>query len=209
MKLTSSSFINGQAIPGELAFCIADRAHHVCLGKNLNPQLGWYDVPAATQSFALICHDPDVPSRGDDVNRDDRSVPAALPRIDFFHWVLFDLPADLREIRQGEFSREVTPRGKAGPAAAHGARQGINDYTTCFAGDNDMRGDYYGYDGPCPPWNDEIVHHYIFTLYALDIAALPLEGKVSGQQLRAALAGHILDQASLTGLYTLNPAVRA
>ena len=209
MKLTSSSFINGQAIPGELAFCIADRAHHVCLGKNLNPQLGWYDVPAATQSFALICHDPDVPSRGDDVNREDRSVPAALPRIDFFHWVLFDLPADLREIRQGEFSREVTPRGKAGPAAAHGARQGINDYTTCFAGDNDMRGDYYGYDGPCPPWNDEIVHHYIFTLYALDIAALPLEGKVSGQQLRAALAGHILDQASLTGLYTLNPAVRA
>lgn len=209
MKLTSSSFINGQAIPGELAFCIADRAHHVCLGKNLNPQLSWYDVPAATQSFALICHDPDVPSRGDDVNRDDRSVPAALPRIDFFHWVLFDLPADLREIRQGEFSREVTPRGKAGPAAAHGARQGINDYTTCFAGDNDMRGDYYGYDGPCPPWNDEIVHHYIFTLYALDIAALPLEGKVSGQQLRAALAGHILDQASLTGLYTLNPAVRA
>ena len=207
MKLTSSSFINGQAIPGELAFCIADRAHHVCLGKNLNPQLGWYDVPAATQSFALICHDPDVPSRGDDVNREDRSVPAALPRIDFFHWVLFDLPADLREIRQGEFSREVTPRGKAGPAAAHGARQGINDYTTCFAGDNDMRGDYYGYDGPCPPWNDEIVHHYIFTLYALDIAALPLEGKVSGQQLRAALAGHLLDQASLTGLYTLNPAV--
>ena len=208
MKLTSSSFINGQAIPGELAFCIADRTHHVCLGKNLNPQLGWYDVPAATQSFALICHDPDVPSRGDDVNREDRSVPAALPRIDFFHWVLFDLPADLREIRQGEFSREVTPRGKAGPAAAHGARQGINSYTACFASDNDMRGDYYGYDGPCPPWNDEIVHHYIFTLYALDIAALPLDAKVSGHQLRAALAGHILDQASLTGLYTLNPAVR-
>lgn len=206
MKLTSSSFINGQAIPGELAFGITDRAHHVRLGKNLNPQLGWYDVPAATQSFALICHDPDVPSRGDDVNREDRSVPAALPRIDFFHWVLFDLPADLREIKQGEFSREVTPRGKAGPAA-HGARQGINDYTKCFAGDNDMRGDYYGYDGPCPPWNDEIVHHYVFTLYALDVAALPLDAKVTGQQLRTALAGHTLDQASLTGSYTLNPAL--
>ena len=207
MKLTSSSFINGQAIPGELAFCIADQAHHVCLGKNLNPQLGWYDVPAATQSFALICHDPDVPSRGDDVNREDRSVPATLARIDFFHWVLFDLPATQREIRQGEFSSEVTPRGKSGPTAAHGARQGINDYTAWFAGDNDMRGDYYGYDGPCPPWNDEIVHRYIFTVYALDVAALPLDAKVSGQQLRAALAGHILDQASLTGLYTLNPAV--
>jgi phosphatidylethanolamine-binding protein (PEBP) family uncharacterized protein len=39
-----------------------------------------------------------------------------------------------------------------------------------FAGDNDMRGDYYGYDGPCPPWNDEIVHRYVFTLFALDVA---------------------------------------
>ena len=209
MKLTSNSFSDGQSIPGELAFCIADSAHHVCLGKNLNPQLGWDDVPAGTQSFALICHDPDVPSRGDDVNQEDRSVPATLARIDFFHWVLFDLPASLREIKQGEFSNEVTPRGKAGPTAAHGARQGINDYTGWFAGDNDMRGDYYGYDGPCPPWNDEIVHHYVFTLYALDVAALPLDGKISGQQLRAALAGHVLGQASLTGLYTLNPAVRS
>ena len=207
MKLTSSSFSDGQPIPGELAFCIADSAHHVCLGKNLNPQLSWDDVPAGTQSFALICHDPDVPSVGDDVNREDRSVPATLARIDFFHWVLFDLPASRREIKQGEFSSEVTPRGKAGPAAANGARQGINDYTAWFAGDNDMRGDYYGYDGPCPPWNDEIVHHYVFTLYALDVAALPLDGKISGQELRAALAGHVLGQASLTGLYTLNPAV--
>lgn len=208
MKLTSNSFSDGQWIPGELAFCIADSAHHVCLGKNLNPQLGWDDVPAGTRSFALICHDPDVPSVGDDVNQEDRSVPASLARIDFFHWVLFDLPASLREIKQGEFSNEVTPRGKAGPAAASGARQGINDYTAWFAGDNDMRGDYYGYDGPCPPWNDEIVHHYIFTLYALDVAALPLDGKISGQQLRAALAGHVLGQASLTGLYTLNPAIK-
>ena len=207
MKLTSSNFSDGQRIPGELAFCIADSAHHVCLGKNLNPQLGWDDAPAGTLSFALICHDPDVPSVGDDVNQEGRSVPASLARIDFFHWVLFDLPASLREIKQGEFSSEVTPRGKAGPAAANGARQGINDYTAWFAGDNDMRGDYYGYDGPCPPWNDEIVHHYVFPLYALDVAALPLDGKTSGQQLRAALAGHVLGQASLTGLYTLNPAV--
>jgi len=162
---------------------------------------------AGTQSFALICHDPDVPSQGDDVNQEDRSVPASLARVDFFHWVLFDLPATAREIKRGDYSNDVTPRGKAGPATANGARQGINDYTGWFAGDNDMRGDYYGYDGPCPPWNDEIVHHYVFTLFALDVAALPVEGKASGSQLRAALHGHILDQAQLTGLYTLNPAV--
>ena len=52
-----------------------------------------------------------------------------------------------------------------------GARQGINDYTGWFAGDKDMAGNYFGYDGPCPPWNDEIPHRYVFTLYALDVAA--------------------------------------
>ena len=207
MKLTSSSFSDGQKIPGEFAFCIPDPAHHVCLGKNLNPQLSWDEVPAGTQSFVIICHDPDVPSKGDDVNQEDRSVPASLPRVDFFHWLLFDIPASLREIKQGEFSSDVTPRGKAGPLAAHGARQGVNDYTAWFDGDNDMRGDYYGYDGPCPPWNDEIVHHYVFTAFALDVDHLPLDGKASGQQLREAILGHILDQARLTGLYSLNPAV--
>ena len=70
-----------------------------------------------------------------------------------------------------------------------------------------MRGDYYGYDGPCPPWNDEIPHRYVFTIFALDIAAVPLDGKFTGPQVRDAMRGHILAQASLTGIYTLNPAV--
>lgn len=209
MKLSSNSFTEGQNIPGDFSFCQPDPTHHVCLGKNMNPHLAWGEVPEKTQSFALICHDPDVPSQGDDVNQEGRSVPASLPRIEFFHWTLIDLPADLREIRAGEFSKEVTPRGKAGPAALHGARQGLNDYTTWFASDHDMRGDYFGYDGPCPPWNDEIVHHYIFTLYALDVERLPIEGKFTGAQARAALHGHILAQARLTGLYTLNPQVAA
>ena len=208
MKLTSSSFGDLQTIPGDFAFCLPDPAHHVCLGRNFNPQLKWDDVPSATKSLAIICHDPDVPSRGDDVNQEGRSVPASLPRVDFFHWILFDLSPNLREIKQGEFSKEVTPRGKPGPATLHGARQGLNDYTGWFAGDNDMRGDYFGYDGPCPPWNDEIIHHYVFTVFALDLERLPLEGKLTGKQVREAMAGHILDQASLTGLYTLNPAVK-
>lgn len=207
MQLTSSSFADGERIPGDLAFCMPDPAHHVCLGKNLNPQLAWTDVPAGTRSFAVICHDPDVPSRGDDVNQEGRSVPAALPRVDFFHWVLVDLPASVTSIAAGEFSHGVTPRGKTGPQAAHGSRQGVNNYTDWFAGDNDMRGDYYGYDGPCPPWNDEIVHHYIFTVYALDIERLPVEGRFGGPEVRAALQGHVLAQASLTGTYTLNPAL--
>lgn len=209
MKLTSTSFADGQKIPGDLSFCIPDPTTHVCLGKNLNPQLSWSDVPAGTRSFALICHDPDVPSKGDDVNQEGRSVPASLPRVDFFHWVLINLPAAVNTLEQGEFSKEVQARGKPGPQAGHGSLQGVNNYTDWFAGDNDMRGDYYGYDGPCPPWNDEIIHHYVFTVYALDVDKLPLEGKFGGPEVRAALQGHILAEASLTGTYTLNPALGA
>lgn len=72
-----------------------------------------------------------------------------------------------------------------------------------------MAGDYYGYDGPCPPWNDAIVHHYVFTIYALDLDRLPLEGRFTGAQVREAIEGHVLDQASLTGTYTLNPKLAA
>jgi len=207
MQVSSSSFADGQRISGDFSFCTPDPARHVCLGRNRNPQLAWSGAPSGTKSFAVICHDPDVPSKGDDVNQEGRCVPASLPRVDFFHWLLIDLPATITAIAEGEFSNEVTPRGKPGPQATHGARQGINDYTAWFAGDHDMNGDYYGYDGPCPPWNDEIVHHYVFTVYALDIERLPVEGKFAGNDVRAAIAGHVLDQASLTGIYTLNPAL--
>ena len=207
MKLTSTSFANGDKIPGEFSFCTPDPAHHVCLGKNLNPHLAWSDAPAGTQSFAIICHDPDVPSEGTDVNQEGRTVPAALPRVDFFHWVLIDLPATINSIAEGEFSSNVTPRGKPGPQSLHGSRQGVNNYTDWFADDHDMRGDYYGYDGPCPPWNDEIIHHYIFTVYALDTERLSLDGKFGGPDVRAALQGHILAEASLSGTYTLNPSL--
>lgn len=205
MILTSSSFADGQKIPGDYAFCTPDPAHHVCLGRNRNPQLSWTDAPSASKSFVIICHDPDVPSQGDDVNQEGRSVPAALPRVDFFHWVLVDLPATMSSLKEGEFSSDVKPRGKPGPQAPYNSRQGINNYTDWFAGDNDMRGDYYGYDGPCPPWNDEIVHHYVFTVYALDIETLPLDGRFGGPEVRAAIQGHILAEATLTGTYTLNP----
>jgi Raf kinase inhibitor-like YbhB/YbcL family protein len=208
MKLSSTAFADGGRIPGALAFCVIDPATHVKLSENMNPDLRWSDVPTGTKSLAFICHDPDVPSRGDDVNQEGRTVPASLPRVDFFHWTLVDLPPDTEPIARGEFSRAVTPRGKPGPGAPRGARQGINDYTGWFAGDKDMAGQYYGYDGPCPPWNDERVHHYVFTLFALDLARLPLGQALKGSDVRQAMAGHILAQATLTGVYTLNPAIR-
>jgi Raf kinase inhibitor-like YbhB/YbcL family protein len=207
MELTSTSLADGQPIDGRHCFCVQAREGHVCLGSNISPHLAWRGAPAGTRSFAVICHDPDVPSRGDDVNQEGRTVPASLPRVDFFHWVLVDIPASATEIPEGAHAGEVVPGGKPGPAAFGGTRHGINDYTGWFAGDEAMKGDYHGYDGPCPPWNDELPHRYVFTVYALDVARCPVEGRFDGHQARQAMAGHILAQASLTGRYTLNPRV--
>jgi Raf kinase inhibitor-like YbhB/YbcL family protein len=208
MQIKSSSFANGGAIPGEFAFGVPDPKSHVALSKNRNPELSWSDAPAGTRSYVLICHDPDVPSRGDDVNKEGREIPASLPRVDFFHWLLLDIPASTHELAAGSQSDGIVPRGKPGPDARHGLRHGINDYTGWFAGDPDMRGNYYGYDGPCPPWNDSIVHHYIFTVYALDIPSLNVQDNLTGANIRAALSGRVLAQAQLTGTYTLNPRLR-
>jgi Raf kinase inhibitor-like YbhB/YbcL family protein len=209
MQLRSDSFPNDGPIPGEFAFCVPADEGHVALAPNRNPHLIWSDAPAGTRSFALVCHDPDVPSKGDDVNQEGRTVPAELPRVDFFHWVLIDIPAEAREIAAGSHSDGVTARGKEpGPASCNQGVQGINDYTGWFAGDEAMRGDYGGYDGPCPPWNDEIVHHYHFTIYALDVESLGLSGSFTGQQVREAIEGHVLGQATWIGTYTLNPSLR-
>jgi Raf kinase inhibitor-like YbhB/YbcL family protein len=208
MHLTTTAFKDNGAIPGEFAFAVIDPAKHVKLSANRNPDFSWTDVPAGTRSLALVCHDPDVPSRGDDVNKEGREVPASLPRVDFFHWVLIDLSSETRGVARGAHSEGVTPRGKAGPNAPREGRHGINDYTGWFAGDNDMGGDYYGYDGPCPPWNDAIAHRYVFTLYALDVPRLAVPDKFTGADVRRAMDGHVLAQASVTGRYTLNPAVK-
>jgi Raf kinase inhibitor-like YbhB/YbcL family protein len=211
MKLWSDSFQDGAVIPGEFAFAVSDPKNHVALSSNKNPHLAWSDLPPGTKSLVLVVHDPDVPSRGDDVNQEGKTVPADLPRVDFFHWTLVDIPAGITELAAGQFSGAVTTRGKAGPAIPgdplSGARHGLNDYTSWFAGDGDMSGDYFGYDGPCPPWNDAIAHRYVFTLYAIDQEQLTVTGKFTGTDVHNALQGHVLAQAALTGTYSLNPDV--
>ena len=200
MQVRSDSFQDGQPIPARFAF--GKPGEPVQLSDNENPHLAWDGVPAGTRSIAVICHDPDVPSRGDDVNQEGRTVPFDLPRVDFFHWVLVDLPADTRAIAAASHSAGVTAKGKT-PGAFGGGVQGINDYTSWFAGDADMGGDYGGYDGPCPPWNDERGHHYVFTVFALDVDSLGLSGSFTGAEARAAMEGHVLAQASITGTYAI------
>ncbi|MDX1655108.1 MAG: YbhB/YbcL family Raf kinase inhibitor-like protein [Candidatus Competibacteraceae bacterium] len=210
MRLTSTSIHEGQPIAEAFAFCAYDPGSHVKMAANRNPDLAWDGVPQGTKSLVLICHDPDVPSRPDDVNQEGRQVPADLPRVDFIHWVLVDLPPDPAEIRAGEFCDGITPKGKPGPEGGpRGTRQGLNSYTDWFAGDSQMEGKYFGYDGPCPPWNDSVVHHYVFTLYALSVERLPVEGEFSATETLNAMQGHVLAKASITGTYSLNPKVPA
>lgn len=209
MKLHSDSFPDQGTIPERNAFGRIEPQSHVALAGNCNPHLAWADIPDGVRSFAVLCVDSDVPSKPDDVNQVDREIPSDLPRTDFFHWVLVDVAADQRAIGEGDYSDGITPRGKAGPLALDGTRQGINDFTNWFAADRDMNGDYFGYDGPCPPWNDSIVHRYVFTVYALDVAELPVSGRFTGADVKEAMRGHILAQASVTGTYTLNPRLHA
>jgi Raf kinase inhibitor-like YbhB/YbcL family protein len=206
MKLWSDSWANGERIPTRYAAGKPDVAARVTFSDNLSPHLAWGEVPAGTKSFALICHDFDVPSQGDDVNQTDREVPADLARVDFFHWVMVDVPASLTELKEGAFSRGFTAKGKPGPAVAAlpGARHGLNDYTGWFAANPEMAGPYFGYDGPFPPFNDSLIHHYVFTVYALGIERAPVEGAFTGAQARAAIYPHILAEATHSGTYTLN-----
>ena len=129
MELISESFEDGALIPGDYSFAVAHPATRIALGKNRNPHLKWSHVPPGTKSFVLICHDPDVPSRADDVNQEGRSVAASVPRVDFYHWVLLNIPANAQEIAAGSHSEGVVPHGKPGPETRSGLRHGINDYT--------------------------------------------------------------------------------
>lgn len=56
-----------------------------------------------------------------------------------------------------------------------------------------------GYGGPCPPPGK--VHHYIFTLYALDVRRIGRSG-MTGPRLETALRRHVLARATVTGLYS-------
>ncbi|MES2114315.1 MAG: YbhB/YbcL family Raf kinase inhibitor-like protein [Pseudomonadota bacterium] len=214
MRLWSDTFRDGSAIPAQCALAAIDPVSRVRLSGNRHPHLAWDEVPAGTESLVLFCIDGDAPQDGSDVNLEGRTVPASLARGDFFHWTLADLPPTVCVLPEGALAAGVVAHGKPGPAvtlaangAVHALRQGINDYTGWFAGDPAMAGDYYGYDGPCPPWNDLRLHHYIFRIYALDVPRLALEGRFTGPEACAAIHGHIIDEAQLIGTYTLNPAL--
>lgn len=147
--LFSKSFGNGEPIPSK----------YTCDGDNLSPALSWSDLPENTHSMALIVDDPDAPVGT------------------FVHWVLYNIPINLSELREGVTkTKHVSGIGS----------QGINDFHRT------------GYDGPCPPRGSD--HHYYFTLYALSSPPTLAPG-LSAAGLRKAIKGKILAEAQWTGVY--------
>lgn len=209
MKLDVGGIEDNGVIPEKFAFGVQDADEHMRLGENLNPAIRWANLPEGTRSLVLLCIDPDAPSQADDVNQEGRTVSADLARVDFCHWAMVDIDPALEEIAEGQCSRGVTAGGKRNPEGPPGSRQGRNDYTDFLAGDPDMGGEYFGYDGPCPPWNDEIPHRYRFRLIATSLESVPVAEGFRAADVEEAIEGHVLGEASITATYSLNPEVPA
>ena len=200
MHIRSDSFEHRGPLPAEFAL-----GAPAGFGGNRNPHLAWDDAPAGTRSFVLMCIDTDAPTDPATVGRDDMEIPVDQPRTEFVHWVMVDIPPDVREIAAGSCSDGVTRGGKRSPHGPDGARQGLNDYTGWFASDTSgMKGDYYGYDGPYPPANDLRTHRYFFRLFALGSDCLPLDAGFTAADVFRAMHGQVLGETAIHATYSLH-----
>jgi Raf kinase inhibitor-like YbhB/YbcL family protein len=107
-------------------------------GDNLSPHLAWSGAPEGTQSFAVTLFDPDAPTGSG-----------------FWHWVLFDLPADVDSL----------PRG-----AGSGAKAGLP--SGAIHARNDTGG--LEYIGAAPP-EGHGDHRYVFAVHAVGVPTLGLD----------------------------------
>lgn len=132
-----------------------------CDGQDVSPELSWGSVPEDTQSFALLVTDRD-------------SYFGLGSWFGYFvHWVLYDIPANKRELPEG-ITKEARLPDSFG--------QGKNGF------------DKIGYVGPCPPGHS--LHRYSFDLYALD-RKLNLPPGASSNDLIRAMKGHVLASGRL------------
>lgn len=157
LRVSSQQFSEGQTLP-------ASAAHAWAGGPNVSPDLSWDAPPAGTKSLAITCYDPDAPTT-----------------VGFSHWVLFNLPADLRTLPAGAGAPGKGPKG---------AVSGLTDF-----GEN-------GYGGLAPPPGDP-AHRYQFTVWALDVPALDTGANTTYAKFRFLIRGHVLAQGTLTGKYAV------
>ena len=159
MSLTSPDIKPGARIPEEQTF-----NGWGCSGKNISPALSWSGAPEGTKSFALTLYDPDAPTGSG-----------------FWHWVMFNIPADVTRLAKGAGD----PKSGAAPK---GAVQSRTDFGAP------------GYGGPAPPKGDK-PHRYIFTIFAVDVDKLDADENTSAAVVGFNLHFHTLAKATLTGLY--------
>jgi Raf kinase inhibitor-like YbhB/YbcL family protein len=206
LKVSVDSFKNGGMMPNKYAFCVPAAQGHTSDGPNVNPSISWSKGPRGTKSYAIILYDTDSPAeQREKMNKEGETLTAAVPRRNFFHWVLVDIPSNVTSIKEGADSNVRVLHGKPATPSTTGIK-GPNDYTKATASNDAMKGQYYGYDGPCPPWNDENLHHYHFTVYALSVSSLNLPKDFDGPAAMEAMKGKILAQGEELGLFTQNPA---
>lgn len=191
LTVTVAGIRNGGLIPGIFSQCVP-ASPHMRPGPNKNPAVSWGKGPVGTASYALITYDTDVPESFANAYKDGPILTASDKRRDFYyHWVLIDIPPDVTRIPEGAEPVSPPGPGKYGLRAVHQAGGGS----------------HAGYDGPCPPFNDMLVHHYHFTVYALDVPTLGLSGTFGGPEVTRAMEGHVLAKGEVLGLHTLNPEV--
>ena len=179
------------------AFCIA-APEGAAMGQNISPALRWSGAPAATRSFVIIAHDPDVPAEyAEKANRPGVLLDAAAPRVTAHHWVLADIPATVTALAEGVEGSQSAPERKPVGPVAHGTRH-ANDFGGFF-GD----GAHGGWDGPCPPWNDALPHRYVVTVHALAVDRLDLPAEADAAAVTAAMTGAVLASGSAVATYSL------
>jgi Raf kinase inhibitor-like YbhB/YbcL family protein len=157
-KLTSSDIAAGQMIAHKHLF-----NGFGCTGDNLSPELSWSGAPAGTKSFALTVYDPDAPTGSG-----------------WWHWVIFNMPANTTSLTQGVSGTAKIPQG---------AIESRTDFGKA------------GYGGPCPPEGHRPAHRYIFTIHALDIEKIDADSESSAALIGFNLHFHTLAKASITAIY--------
>jgi len=173
-SLTSSAFVESSVIP----------VRYTGDGDNVSPPLAWRGAPSATQSFALVLVDPDVPW-GQTVPVYGQMPPPGTQPADFFiHWMAVNIPATVTSLADGASPGNM-PAGAIEPA---------NSFAL-FAGAPNQ------YGGPAPPPGTK-AHAYRFVLYALDVPSLAgVTAQSDFAAVTQAMAGHVLAAATLTGYF--------
>jgi Raf kinase inhibitor-like YbhB/YbcL family protein len=158
LKLTSTDVKPNATLPDKQVFDGMG-----CKGENLSPQLAWSNVPEGTKSFALSVYDPDAPTGSG-----------------WWHWVVYNIPADATELPAGAGS------GKAKLPA--GTVEGRTDFGKA------------GFGGACPPPGDK-PHRYIFTLTALKVDKLEVPPDASAAMIGFMTHANALGTATFTAKY--------